>query len=315
MSRVPAKAGRACSTGKACRLPAAGGGGQRPTVGKSASPSSSGPRAASRTTPSSTRKSASSLTDKSAHAPSRANNAAHASPRADKAGRPSSKQRTESSRRWLKEHFEDPYVQAAWKEGYRSRAAFKLLELQEKYKLIRPGAVVLDLGAAPGGWTQVTARILAGKGRVVALDILAMDPIAGAEILRGDFLEASAPDQLRTSLAGGADVVLSDMAPNMSGIRSADQDRGAMLAEEAMRFAIQVLNPGGALVLKLFHGPEFHTLVKEAKRYFTSVKVVKPEASRDRSSEQYLVATGFRPPAPTTTDDATNASDPPPLPV
>lgn len=205
--------------------------------------------------------------------------------------------RRPSSSRWLLEHRNDPYVQAAHREGYRSRAAYKLLELHQRFSLLKPGMTVLDLGAAPGGWSQVVVKV--GAGRVVAMDRLAMDAIPGVTVLRGDFLDDAGIRELLAAMGGeGAHLVLSDMAPEMTGFTSVDQARGELLAESAFDLLPRVLRPGGSLVLKLFQGPAFHTLVRQAQGLFQRVKVVKPEASRDRSAEHYLVAFDFRPVSP-----------------
>ncbi|MEO5349677.1 MAG: RlmE family RNA methyltransferase [Magnetococcus sp. YQC-3] len=214
-------------------------------------------------------------------------------------------QRRPSSARWLQEHRDDPYVAAAKRDGYRSRAAYKLLELQTYPKehgglvgglLIQPGMTVVDLGAAPGGWTQVATGLVGTKGRVVATDILPIAPLAGAEIVQGDFLDDAVLGQIMALLgeAGLAHVILSDMAPNMSGIATVDQARGELLAESAFQFAETTLHPGGRLVLKIFQGSSFHTVVSHARRLFEHVKLVKPRASRARSAEQYLLGLGFR---------------------
>ncbi|MBF0626711.1 MAG: RlmE family RNA methyltransferase [Magnetococcales bacterium] len=211
--------------------------------------------------------------------------------------------RRPSSARWLEEHRNDPYVAAARRDGYRSRAAYKLLEIDSALAarsggrgLFRPGDVVLELGAAPGGWTQVAARRVGDAGRVVAMDLLPMDPVPGVLILQGDFLDEAILEPLRLGLGptGRADVVLSDMAPNMTGVKIADQGRGSLLVEAALGFASEVLRPGGRIVLKMFQGPDFHDLVRAARIHFTQVKVEKPPASRDRSAELYLIGSGFR---------------------
>lgn len=210
--------------------------------------------------------------------------------------------RRPSSSRWLREHHSDPYVLKARREGYRSRAAYKLLEISAHppggvaAPLIRPGMTVVDLGSAPGGWSQVAASLVGGKGRVVAMDLLAMPPLSGVVFIQGDFLGEQAMQALGAVVGPGrrVDVVLSDMAPNMTGIEAADQARGELLAEAAHDFAVRVLGLGGVLVVKLFHGPGFHETVRRARIDFDRVKVVKPQASRDRSSEQYLVGVGFR---------------------
>ncbi len=226
-------------------------------------------------------------------------------------------QRRPSSARWLQEHRDDPYVAAAKRDGYRSRSAYKLLELQEFPKdhrhpdtvtglLIQPGMTVVDLGAAPGGWTQVAVKLVGPRGRVVAADLLPMAPIAGVEIIEGDFLDEAVLRQIGVALGvvddqweprtgpGLAHVILSDMAPNMSGIACVDQSRGELLAESAFQFAETALRSGGSLVLKVFQGGSFHTIVGHARRLFERVKLIKPRASRDRSSEQYLLGLGFR---------------------
>ncbi|MBF0340165.1 MAG: RlmE family RNA methyltransferase [Magnetococcales bacterium] len=212
--------------------------------------------------------------------------------------------RRPSSARWLEEHRNDPYVAAARRDGYRSRAAYKLIEIDAAMAarnggrgLLHRGNVVVELGAAPGGWTQVAAVRVGAAGRVVALDLLPMDPVPGALILLGDFLDDAILEPLRAGLgpSGQADVVLSDMAPNMTGFKVADQGRGALLAEAAFDFAFSVLRPGGGVVLKLFQGPDFHGQVRRARTHFDFVKVEKPPASRDRSAELYLIGTGFRP--------------------
>ncbi|NGZ05172.1 MAG: RlmE family RNA methyltransferase [Magnetococcales bacterium] len=211
--------------------------------------------------------------------------------------------RRPSSARWLAEHRSDPYVAAARREGYRSRAAYKLLEIDASLAareagkgLIRPGDAVVELGAAPGGWSQVAASRVGMHGRVVALDLLPMDPIPGVVILCGDFLDDALLEPLRAGLgpSGKADVLLSDMAPNMTGVKIADQGRGSVLAEAALDFACTILRPGGRIVLKLFQGPDFQELVRMARLRFSRVKVEKPPASRDRSAELYLVGSGFR---------------------
>ena len=214
--------------------------------------------------------------------------------------------RSASSRQWIQEHINDPYVQAAKRDGYRSRAAYKLLELHTVMKstagtsiaLLRPGMAVLDLGAAPGGWSQVAAQLTAPNGLVMAIDLLAMDDLPGVTVLQGDFLQAETWEKMHRLLAEcgkhGFDVLLSDMAPNMSGIRTVDQLRGAVLAESVLACANEFLCKGGALVLKLFHGPDFHLLVKQSHTLFHRTKIIKPAASRDRSPEQYLVGIGYK---------------------
>ncbi len=204
--------------------------------------------------------------------------------------------RSKSSGRWLEEHFSDPYVQRAKDSGLRSRAAFKLEELDAADRLLFPGAVVVDLGAAPGGWSQVAARRLGGNGRVFALDLLSMDAIPGVEFLQGDFREQAVLDALLGALGGRrVDLVLSDMAPNISGVDVVDQARAADLEGLALDFSRQVLKPEGALVMKVFQGAGFQELLADARKTFGSVRMRKPKASRARSSETYLVARGLRP--------------------
>jgi len=204
--------------------------------------------------------------------------------------------RSKSSGRWLEEHFSDPYVRRAQESGLRSRAAFKLEELDSAEKLFTPGAVVVDLGAAPGGWSQYAARRLGGKGRVLALDLLPMDAIAGVDFIQGDFREQAVLDGLLEKLGGRrVDLVMSDMAPNMSGVDVVDHARAADLEGLALDFARQVLGSDGALVMKVFQGAGFQELLAEARRAFRAVRMRKPEASRRRSSETYLVARGPRP--------------------
>ena len=204
--------------------------------------------------------------------------------------------RSKSSGRWLTEHFADPYVRRAKDAGLRSRAAFKLEEIDAVEKLLLPGTVVVDLGAAPGGWSQYAARKLAGRGRVVALDLLTMDVIPGVTFLQGDFRGQPVLDALLAELGGArVDLVLSDMAPNISGVDVVDQARAADLEALALDFALQVLGPQGALVMKVFQGAGFQELLGEARRRFATVRMRKPKASRSRSSETYLVARGPRP--------------------
>lgn len=203
--------------------------------------------------------------------------------------------RSKSSGRWLKEHFDDPYVQKAQAEGRRSRASFKLEEVQARDHLIKPSQVVVDLGAAPGGWTELVAQWTGPGGRVFALDILPMDSVADVEIMIGDFTEASVLDELMQRLDGrGVDVVLSDMAPNLSGNKSVDQPRAMYLCELALDFAKATLVPGGAFFIKVFHGEGFDEFLQELRGSFQVVKTRKPEASRARSRETYLLASGFR---------------------
>jgi 23S rRNA (uridine2552-2'-O)-methyltransferase len=200
--------------------------------------------------------------------------------------------RTTASQRWLARQLNDPYVQAAQRAGWRSRAAFKLLELDDRFQLIRPHGRVLDLGAAPGGWTQVAVQ--RGARRVVGVDLLPIDPIAGATLLVGDFTDPLMPQRLSEELGGPADVVLSDMAPNTTGHHATDHVRIVALAEQACAFAIEVLAPGGSLVAKVFQGGSERTILDPLKRHFASVRHAKPPASRKDSSELYVVAKGFR---------------------
>jgi len=204
--------------------------------------------------------------------------------------------RSKSSGRWLSEHFSDPFVQQAKERGLRSRAAFKLEEIDRAEKLITPGSVVVDLGAAPGSWSQYAARKLCGRGTVFALDLLPMDAISGVTFLQGDFREQSVLDELLGQLSGRrVDLVLSDMAPNISGVDVVDQTRAAELEALALDFSRQVLGPQGALVMKVFQGAGFRELLADARRGFEQVRMRKPKASRQRSSETYLVARKPRP--------------------
>jgi 23S rRNA (uridine2552-2'-O)-methyltransferase len=201
---------------------------------------------------------------------------------------------SKSSKRWLQEHFDDVYVKRAQSEGYRSRAVYKLKEIDEKENLILPCMTVVDLGAAPGGWAQYVAKKMKGRGRIVALDILPMEPIEHVEILVGDFREDDVLQILMKLIPKqGVDLVISDMAPNMSGTPEVDMPRAMYLAELAFDFVQQVLKPGGAIVMKLFHGPGFDDLIKLARSQFTRVVIRKPDASRKRSRETYLLATGY----------------------
>ena len=201
--------------------------------------------------------------------------------------------RSKSSHRWLQEHFADPFVKKAQAEGMRSRAAYKLEELVERDRLLKPGMTVVDLGAAPGGWSQWVRQALGDRGRVVALDILDMPPLAGVEFIHGDFREDSVLSQLESLLDGAAvDLVLSDMAPNKSGVNAVDQPRAMYLAELAMDFADRHLRPGGAFLIKLFHGTGFDDYVRELRRRYAKVVVRKPAASRQRSPEVYALAQG-----------------------
>lgn len=201
--------------------------------------------------------------------------------------------RTKTSKAWMTEHVNDPYVQEAKRLGYRSRAAFKLLEIDARDHLLKHGMVVVDLGATPGGWSQVAAKKVGPRGRVFALDLLEMAPIAGVEFIPGDFTEDAVLAQLEERLGDAViDLVICDMAPNISGIGLSDQARSMYLAELAMDFAVQRLKPNGAFLVKLFHGSGFEEFVREARRRFRQVAVRKPEASRSRSKEVYLLAKG-----------------------
>ncbi len=203
--------------------------------------------------------------------------------------------RSKSSERWLKEHASDAYVQRAKREGRRSRAAFKLEELDATEGLLKPGMVVVDLGAAPGGWSQYAAKALNGKGIVVALDVLPMDPVVGVDFIQGDFREPGPLEALKARLAGRpVDLVMSDMAPNLSGIDAVDQPRALYLVELALELAAEVLRPGGAVLVKIFQGAGFEELLKRVRREFATVRMKKPPASRARSAEMYLLATGRR---------------------
>lgn len=202
--------------------------------------------------------------------------------------------RSKSSRRWLREHFSDEFVQRAQKEGLRSRAVFKLEEIDRKDRLLRPGMAVVDLGAAPGGWSRYAAERVGEKGRVIALDLLPMDAIAGVEFIQGDFREEEILAQLTALLAGQpVDLVLCDMAPNMSGLKGVDQPRAMYLAELALDFARHTLRPGGDLLIKLFHGEGSDAYLKELRAAFGELKMRKPKASRDRSPEVYALARNF----------------------
>ncbi len=203
--------------------------------------------------------------------------------------------RTPSSRRWLREHFTDPWVQRTWDSGYRSRAAWKLLEIDRRDRILRPGMTVIDLGAAPGGWSQIAAKAVGLKGRVIALDCLEMEPLAGVTFIQGDFREETILEQLRVAVGPGpVDLVLSDMAPNISGMKAVDQPRVIALAELALDFARETLRPGGDLLLKLFQGEGFDAFVVGLKRHFARIVFRKPEASRARSAEVYVLARNRR---------------------
>jgi 23S rRNA (uridine2552-2'-O)-methyltransferase len=200
--------------------------------------------------------------------------------------------RSTASQHWLARQLNDPYVAAAQAQGWRSRAAFKLIELDDRFHLLRPHARVLDLGAAPGGWSQVAVQ--RGAGQVIGLDLLPIDPVPGVSFLLGDFNDPTMPDRLAGLLGGPADVVLSDMAPNTTGHAATDHLRIMALAELALHFAMQVLVPGGSFVAKVFQGGSEREMLEPMKRHFAVVRHAKPPASRKESSELYVVATGFR---------------------
>lgn len=202
-----------------------------------------------------------------------------------------------SSKLWLERQLNDPYVAQAKREGYRSRAAYKLIELDDKYRFLKVGMTVVDLGAAPGGWSQIAARRVGaanGKGKVVAIDLLEMPEIAGVSFAQLDFLEQDAPEKLIAMMGGRADVVMSDMAANTTGHRKTDQLRILGLVESAAAFACEVLNPGGSFLAKAFQSGADADLLAQLKRDFANVRHVKPAASRQDSSERYVLATGFR---------------------
>jgi 23S rRNA (uridine2552-2'-O)-methyltransferase len=205
------------------------------------------------------------------------------------------KGRTLASKLWLERQLNDPYVARARREGFRSRAAYKLMEIDDKARILKSGAHVVDLGAAPGGWSQVAAaRVGAGRGRVVAIDLLDMPPLPGVDFLHLDFLDADAPEKLKAMAGGPVDVVLSDMAANATGHRKTDHLRIVALAEAAAMFAREVLKPGGAFLAKVLQGGTEGALLADLKRNFAVVKHVKPAASRSDSAELYVLATGFR---------------------
>ncbi len=200
-----------------------------------------------------------------------------------------------SSKQWLKEHFDDVWVKKAQEAGYRSRAAFKLLEIQQKDRILKPGVVVVDLGAAPGGWSQIAERLVKPGGLVLASDILDMEPVGGVDFIKGDFTEEACFTQILQALGGRpVDLVMSDMAPNMSGMNDIDQPRAMYLIELAVDFALQTLRPGGSLLMKVFQGEGFTELLQTLKGKFAVVVNRKPEASRSRSREVYVLAKDFR---------------------
>jgi len=202
--------------------------------------------------------------------------------------------KSKSSRQWLDRHVNDEYVKKAQLEGYRSRAAFKLLEIQEQDRLIKPGMSIVDLGAAPGGWTQIAKKLIGNSGQVIALDILPMEPIAGVEIIEGDFREDGPLNRLHEVLdRKPVDLVISDMAPNVSGMTAVDQPRAIYLCELTLEFARESLKPGGVMLVKLFQGAGSDQYIKDVRSSFRRVVIRKPKASRPRSREVYLVAEGY----------------------
>ena len=203
--------------------------------------------------------------------------------------------RSKTSKAWMREHVNDPYVQKAKAEGYRSRAAYKLLELDKRDRLFAPGQLVVDLGAAPGSWAQVAAAKLGAKGRVVAVDLLPLAPLPGVHFIQGDFREQEVLDALLAALGGNkADLVICDLAPNISGIGVSDQARAMYLAELALEFSRQCLKPGGSLLVKVFQGAGFTEFLADMRKAFEKVASRKPEASRGRSSELYLLGKGLK---------------------
>ncbi len=204
------------------------------------------------------------------------------------------KGRSTSSQAWLERQINDPYVRAAKAQGYRSRAAYKLAEMNEKYRFLKRGMTVVDLGAAPGGWTQIAVERVGDGGRVVGVDIQEMDAIPGALLMKLDFMEASAPDAIKSALGGPVGVVLSDMAASATGHRETDHIRIMALCEAALEFALEVLAPGGAFVAKVLRGGTERALLETLKRRFTKVVHVKPPASRSDSAEMYVLALGFK---------------------
>lgn len=203
--------------------------------------------------------------------------------------------RSKSSARWLDEHVNDPFVKQAQIDGYRSRASYKLLAINDKDRLIRPGMLVMDLGSAPGGWSQVASKLVSPGGRVIASDILPMDVLADVQFIQGDFTEQEVFERIMAAVDGApVDVVISDMAPNLSGIAAADQAASIYLVELALDMACQVLKPRGSFVAKVFQGEGYDAFVRQLKEHFNTVVVRKPEASRPRSREVYLVGKGFK---------------------
>ncbi|MBF6032341.1 23S rRNA (uridine(2552)-2'-O)-methyltransferase RlmE [Pseudomonas sp. P155] len=203
--------------------------------------------------------------------------------------------RSKTSLGWLKRHVNDPYVKQAQKDGYRSRASYKLLEIQEKYKLIRPGMSVVDLGAAPGGWSQVTSRLIGGQGRLIASDILEMDSIPDVTFIQGDFTEDEVLGRILDAVGNSqVDLVISDMAPNMSGTPEVDMPKAMFLCELALDLAERILKPGGNFVIKIFQGEGFDVYLKDARKKFDKIQMIKPDSSRGSSREQYMLAWGYR---------------------
>jgi 23S rRNA (uridine2552-2'-O)-methyltransferase len=203
--------------------------------------------------------------------------------------------RSKSSHRWLQEHVNDPYVKQAQKDGYRSRSSYKLIELNEKDRLLRPGMLIVDLGSAPGGWSQVAGRIVGEKGRVIATDILPMDPVYNVDFIQGDFTEESVFNEILEKLGDRKpDLIISDIAPNISGIDSADQASSMYLVELALDMVRKVLKPKGNFIAKIFQGTGSDAYLKEVRKSFEKVTIRKPAASRPRSREVYMVAKGFK---------------------
>ena len=203
--------------------------------------------------------------------------------------------RSKSSKQWLDEHFDDEYVKLSRQDGYRSRAVYKIIELQKKYKIIKNGMKVVDLGAAPGGWSQYCAQVVGDSGRVVASDILAIDPLAHVEFIQGDFREEEILEQILKVLGEAkSDLVISDMAPNISGVASVDQPKAMYLCELALDMAGQILAPEGGFVVKVFQGEGFDDFVRDTRKAFKTVRITKPKASRPRSREVYVLAQGYR---------------------
>jgi len=203
--------------------------------------------------------------------------------------------RSKTSKGWMQEHVNDEYVKRAQRDGYRARAAYKLIEIDDRDHLIKPGMTIVDLGSAPGSWSQVAVQRLKGQGKVIALDLLEMQPVAGVQFIQGDFREQSVLDQLEAALAGmPVDLVIADMAPNISGISDVDQANAMYLTELALEFSYKWLKPGGQFLVKVFNGSGFEEIVRNMRQGFDKVATRKPKASRDRSSEVYLLGSGRR---------------------